>query len=183
MSTKTALVTYDDYRHLPDDGYRYEIIGGELIMTPAPITIHQRISRILSNQLTNFVEKNNLGEIFYAPTDVVFSMTEVVQPDILFISKERSQIITKKNIIAAPDLVIEILSDSTEVLDRKQKKELYEKYGVKEYWIVDIEKAMVEQYILQDGFFELNGALASSNKVNSKIIAGFSIPIGEIFKN
>lgn len=96
MATQSKLVTYDDYVTLPDDGNRYEIIGGELLMTPSPTSLHQRISFKLSNSLGNYVGKNDLGYIFYAPMDVVLSFTDVVQPDLMFISKQRSEIISEK---------------------------------------------------------------------------------------
>lgn len=183
MSTKTALVTYDDYQHLPDDGNRYEIIDGELFMTPAPKMYHQDIIGNIYYHIRKFLEKTNLGKVYVSPADVVLSMTDVVEPDLFFISKERSEIITKKNVVAAPDLVVEILSESTAAIDRNRKKDLYGKYGVKEYWIVDPEQAAIEQYILRDGFFELNDELTSSDKLNSKIIEHFSIPLKEVFKS
>ncbi len=183
MITKEKFVTYDDYLTLPDDGNRYEIIGGELLMTPAPNTIHQRLLLKLSTLLNEHVEKNNLGEIFISLFDVILSMTDVVQPDIMFISKKCSQIITKKNIVEAPDLVIEILSDSTAAIDRNQKKELYEKYGVKEYWMVNPDAKEIEQYLLQDEIYKLNAKLESSEKLVSTVIDGFSLPLQPIFEH
>ena len=111
--TKKKIYTYQDYLELPDDRNRYEILEGELIMGPAPITIHQRISRKIGKQVDYFVESNNLGEIFYAPYDVIFDETNIVQPDLLFISNENKNILTEKNIQGAPHLIIEILSPTT----------------------------------------------------------------------
>jgi Uma2 family endonuclease len=111
MTTQTTQVTYDDYRTLPDDGQRYEIIGGELLMSPGATFYHQIIVTNLVSRLHRYVSTRNLGNIVCAPFDVVLSMTDVVQPDVLFIAKGRSHIISQgKNIIAAPDLVVEILS-------------------------------------------------------------------------
>lgn len=183
MSIKTALITYDDYQHLPDDGNRYEIIGGELIMTPSPITIHQRVAKKLLVLIDDYVEKNELGEVFIAPFDVVLSMTDVVEPDLFFVSSQRSEIITKKNVVAAPDLVIEILSKSTEAIDRNLKKDLYQKNGIKEYWIVDPEEVLIEQYILMDGLFEIKGVFTVSEKFDSNVIFGLSISLDQIFKS
>ena len=126
--------TYDDYLKTPDDK-RYELIEGELYMTPSPITNHQRISRKIEFLLEKFVTENELGEIFDAPYDVYFDDENVVQPDILFISKDRLNIIGDKNLQGAPDLVIEILSESNAYRDLIQKKKLYAMHGVKEYWI------------------------------------------------
>lgn len=181
MLTEEKLVTYDDYLALPDDGNRYEIIGGELLISPSPITIHQRILLKLSSLLNEYIDKNNLGEIFIAPFDVVLSMTDVVQPDILFISKGRSQIVTEKNVVAAPDFVVEILSEGTEVIDRNRKKELYEKYKVKEYWIVNPWKKQLEQYILEKEAFELKKKFEKSETLDSIVIEGLSLQLEEIF--
>src|SRR3990167_1134525 len=137
--------TYDDYLKTSDDR-RYELIEGELYMTPSPITNHQRISRKIEFLLEKFVTENDLGEVFYAPYDVYLDDENVVQPDIMFISKGRSKIIGEKNLQGAPDLVVEILSESTAYRDLIQKKKLYAKFGVKEYWIVVPEEKTIDIY-------------------------------------
>jgi Uma2 family endonuclease len=114
MQTARSLVTYDDYIRLPDDGCRYEVLQGELVMTPAPNMDHQRISRNLEFILHSYASEKGLGEVFYAPVDVVLSMTNILQPDIVFVSSGRKHIIAKKNIVDAPDLVVEIILESTE---------------------------------------------------------------------
>jgi Uma2 family endonuclease len=181
MSTTSTFVTYDDYLTLPADGKRYEIIEGELYMTPAPFTDHQRILGRLFRLFDEFVRKNNVGEVFVAPADVVLSMTDVVQPDILFISKERSHIITKKNIIAAPDLVVEILSESTAATDRTVKKALYEKYGVKEYWIVGPQLEAIECFSLKEATFTLVGSFKKNESFESVLLKGLRINLNEVF--
>lgn len=178
---QTTLVTYDDYRQLPDDGKIYQIIRGELFMTPAPSTIHQRIAMKLEFRLFEFVSKNNAGEVLHAPVDVVLSMTDVVQPDIVFIAKDRRNIITRNNIVEAPDLVVEILSDQTETIDRKKKMELYEYYGVKEYWIVDPGTEQIEQYVLENGQFEFHSKAKGKQKLVARVIDGLSIQPKKIF--
>lgn len=183
MATQTKLVTYDDYQNLPDDGNRYEIIGGELFMTSAPKTAHQQISLKLSSYLFNHDEKNQLGEVLTAPFEVALSMTDIVQPDIIFVSSERSEIITEKNIVAAPDMVVEILSESTEVVDRNQKKDLYEKYGVKEYWIVAPEEKQIEQYVLEGNSYAQKEIFNRSDSSTSQVISGFELPLEDLFSN
>nr|NIR48553.1 Uma2 family endonuclease [candidate division KSB1 bacterium]NIR69031.1 Uma2 family endonuclease [candidate division KSB1 bacterium]NIS24097.1 Uma2 family endonuclease [candidate division KSB1 bacterium]NIT71016.1 Uma2 family endonuclease [candidate division KSB1 bacterium]NIU24716.1 Uma2 family endonuclease [candidate division KSB1 bacterium] len=136
--------TYQDYLDLPEDGERYEVINGELVMVPAPDTNHQDVSGKIEFELRKFNEKIHAGKIFDAPIDVVLSEENIHQPDILFIANENSQIITDKNISGAPDLIIEILSPSTAYYDLVEKKDNYEKFGVKEYWIVDPKKRRVE---------------------------------------
>src|SRR5574341_724660 len=108
----SAKLTYKDYLLFPENGKRHELIDGEHYMTPAPSTRHQRISGKVFKTLSNFIEKNKLGEVFYAPCDVVFSNTDVVQPDIVFISNENKHIITDSNIQGTPDLVVEIISET-----------------------------------------------------------------------
>jgi Uma2 family endonuclease len=177
----TKLVTYDDYRHLPDDSKQYQIIRGELYMTPAPTTMHQRIALKLEVKLFEFAEKNKRGEILHAPVDVVLSMTDVVQPDIVFVAKDRLNIITKNNIVAAPDLVVEILSKHTETIDREKKKELYERHGVKEYWIVDPDAEQIEQHLTEKKKLKLHSKVKGKQELTSEVIEGFSIMPEEIF--
>jgi Uma2 family endonuclease len=136
--------TYQDYLHLPDDGKRYQIIEGEVYMVPAPTPAHQTIQGNIYYLLRSFVAVRDLGRVFLAPCDVVLSNEDVVQPDLLFISRERSQIITERNIAGAPDLIVEILSPHTRKLDRILKRRLYARYGVQEYWLVDPATRTVE---------------------------------------
>ena len=131
--------TYEDYLNTPEDK-RYELLDGELVMTPAPGELHQSISALLGWRLVQFASENSLGRVYQAPFDVVLSDTDVVQPDLLFVSNERGHIITPANIQGAPDLVVEILSPSTAERDRTFKRTLYAKHGVNEYWMVDTTK-------------------------------------------
>jgi Uma2 family endonuclease len=183
MAPKTKLITYDDYRSLPDDGQRYEIIDGELLMSPSPTSYHQIISINLFKALDGYVSKRNMGRVFYAPLDVVLSMKDVVQPDLMYISSDRLDIIADNNIIEAPDLVIEIISEGTETTDRTRKKTLYEKYGVKEYWIVDPIEKMVEQLIRGSRGFEMNASVEESQQLVSSVIEGFTLSLEEVFLN
>lgn len=130
-------LTYEDYVLFPEDGQRHEIIDGEHYVSPAPIPKHQRVSMRLSIRIGGFVEEHGLGEVFASPIDVLLSRHDILQPDLLFISKERLAILREKNIQGAPDLVVEILSESTRRLDEKIKLARYEVLGVSEYWIVD----------------------------------------------
>ena len=175
------IYTYDDCLELPDDGNRYEIINGELIMVPAPYTDHQTISYNLVLELGKFLERTQTGRIFYAPCDVILSETNVVQPDILFISNERSAIITEKNISAAPDLVIEIISPSSAYYDLIEKKELYEKYGVKEYWLVDPKKHWIEVHVNTDSKFQLHQRCDKEGTIHSVVLADFDLDLTNIF--
>jgi Uma2 family endonuclease len=182
IKTLSRLTTYDDYRQLPDDGKLYQIIGGELYMAPAPTTIHQRISLKLLRFLDNHITQNNLGEVLYAPVDVVLSMTDVVQPDLIYVAKERLNIITKKNIVDAPDLVVEILSEHTETIDRQKKMALFEKHGVKKYWIVDPAEKTIEQFVLEEKTLQSNTKVKGNQKLTSIVVHDFSFPVSGVFE-
>ena len=130
-------LTYQDYVNLPDDGHRYEPIHGELIMVAAPLTIHQIVVSNISFALQRFVKQTGAGIVLTAPIDVVFDEHNTFQPDIIFIARERKSIITEKNIQGAPDLVVEVLSPSSFYYDWFDKKEVYQRSGVREYWLVD----------------------------------------------
>jgi Uma2 family endonuclease len=138
-----------DYFNLPE-GSPYQLIEGELVMTPAPITYHQTISRNLERIIFNHVEKNNSGFAYDAPIDVYLDDNNAYQPDIIFISRQNSSIIKDKGILGAPDLIIEILSMSTSYYDTEIKKDIYEKSGVKEYLIIDPIKQTVKSFIKND---------------------------------
>lgn len=138
--------TWEDAQAMPDDGNRYEAIGGELYVTPAPRLRHQRISQRLEWALKRILVDPGHGELFHAPVGVVFPTGEGVQPDIVFVTAERAAILTEMAIEGAPDLVIEILSPGTAHRDRGVKLDLYERQGVAEYWIVDPDTRLVETW-------------------------------------
>jgi Uma2 family endonuclease len=109
----TVKLTYEDYVSFPDDGKRHELIDGEHYVTPAPLTKHQRISINLAAALHHHCQQTEAGRLFAAPTDVKLTETDIVQPDLLFIAKDRDHLITRENIQGPPDFIVEILSDST----------------------------------------------------------------------
>jgi len=174
--------TYSDYA-AKDDGYRYELINGELIMVPGPSKFHQKSGGDLYVSLYLFITGNNLGEIYYAPYDVILDENNTVQPDILFISNENSLNNQDKALYGAPDLVVEIISPSSVIYDRNIKKELYEKYGVKEYWLVDIENKTVEIFENIEGKFSLFSYAVEKGKLTSKVLNGFEVEIKDILPN
>ena len=150
MQTQTPT-TWDDVQRMPDDGNRYEFIGGRLYVTPAPVTRHQRISKRLQAALMRILEDPGHGEVFYAPFLVEFPGTgDRVQPDLLFVSDDRREIIGEKQVLGAPDLVVEILSPSTARRDRGIKLDLYARRGVRQYWIVDPVEDAVDVWRFRD---------------------------------
>ena len=172
--------TYKDYLKAPEDK-KYELIEGELIMAPSPIPKHQRISGKIEYELRKFVIENKLGEVFDAPCDVYLDEENVVQPDILFISKERLDIIGEKNIQGAPDLAIEIISESSAYRDMVQKKKLYAIFGVKEYWIVIPEEESIDIYILKDKTYQFYNKYAKDDTLQSHHMENLSIALKGIF--
>lgn len=114
-------LTYEDYRSTPDDK-RYELLDGELVLAPAPRTTHQIVQTNMGWRMAQYVHEHDLGRIFFAPTDVVLAETNIVQPDIAFVSRERAHIIEENDIQGAPDLVVEVLSPSTASRDRGYKR-------------------------------------------------------------
>ena len=137
-ATSGVKLTYDDFLLFPDDGKRHELIDGEHYVTPSPNTRHQRISGRLYLLLGNWLEEHPIGQLFYAPFDVVFSNFDVVEPDLLYMSNERAAtILTDKHVAGVPELVIEIASPGTRKRDETLKRRLYERCGVEEYWVVD----------------------------------------------
>ena len=171
--------TYEDYKNTSDD-IRYELHDGELIMVPAPNMFHQTTSKKLFWKLQP-IEERGLGLVFYAPTDVKFTDTDTVQPDIVFVSSERSHIITEDNIRGAPDLVIEILSPSTAGRDRTFKRTLYERHGVTEYWMVDTDAKNITVLLLGENGYELAGIYGEGQTLTSPTLPGFSLNLDDIF--
>ena len=176
MQNPQIKFTYRDYLLLPEQDRR-ELIEGEFYMPPSPSFRHQNIVAHLGSKLRHYVEANKLGVVLFAPMDVVLSETNVVQPDILFISNERREIITPANISGAPDLVVEILSPSTAERDRELKLRLYSRYGVREYWIVDPDEESV--HVLELGTDTI-GTYASG-AVSSPLLPGLRTDVEDIF--
>ena len=172
--------TYEDYLNTSDDK-RYELIDGELILAPAPRRDHQRVDMKLGWRLGRFVEENALGVVYSAPRDVVFSDTNIVQPDLMFISNERMHIDTEAEVWGGPDLVIEILSPSTAARDRTLKRALYARHGVNEYWLVDADARTIAVLLLGQQGFEPVATYSEGDTLVSPTLPGFSILVDEVF--
>ena len=175
--------TYEDYLNTPDDE-RYELLDGELVMVPSPSFSHQDIALNLGWALKAFATERGLGSVSIAPFDVEFwdgNQRQVVQPDILFVSTARQGIITEANVQGAPDLVVEILSPSTESRDRGYKRELYARHGVSEYWLVDPDAQSVEVLSLGDSGYELGGTYGPGGTLTSSALPGLNLDLREVF--
>lgn len=179
--------SYADYKSLPEsETRRYELLDGELVMVPSPTEYHQRILRKLAFPLLGFVEACALGQVYFAPLDVVLGQgaeREVVQPDLFYIGKEREGIIAAEEIRGAPDLVIEVLSPATAERDRTYKRTLYARHGVREYWLVDPETRSIEVLTHAPSGFQHEATYrAGANAVlTSPLLPGLQIPLSEIF--
>ena len=158
MSTRidsSQKLRYEDYVQIPSDGCRHEIIGGEHHVNPAPSTLHQRVSKRLQYELYTKIELAGLGVLYDAPVDVQLTEFDIVQPDLVIVLNANVGKITPTKIKVAPDLLVEIISPTTAIVDRTLKKDLYQRAGVREYWIVDPFEQQIEQYVLCDGSYQL----------------------------
>ena len=145
MTAKAAL-TYADYTALPDDGKRYEILDGELFVTPAPSGWHQVALANLVSVLDGYVRPRGMGKVLFAPLDVLFADTSIAQPDLVYLDATRTSLISRRGVEGAPTLLVEVLSPSTARTDRNVKFALYARYGVDFYWIIDPETRVLEAY-------------------------------------
>ena len=181
MTPATTKMTYEQYCLLPDDGKQYEVIDGELFMTPAPKPRTQRIVLRLAEELSRFVRENSLGEVFVAPVDVILDQHTVLEPDVLFISAARLSIVKEEAIEGAPDLVVEVLSPSTFYKDLRKKMTAYSQFGVQEYWIVDLETETIEIYARRDDKLQLAQKFSSGDAVESALLPGLRLVINDVF--
>ncbi|MBI4675210.1 MAG: Uma2 family endonuclease [Chloroflexi bacterium] len=175
-------LTYQDYLTFPDDGKHYEIIDGDLFMSPSPNTAHQDISGNLFELLRGYVRRHRLGRVFDAPYDVVLSEYDVVEPDLVFVSVAKAHIVTELNIQGTPDLLVEILSPSTRAHDRVRKFRRYARFGVPEYWMIDPDAETIEIFTLVEGKFELLHKCGKRGHVKSIVVKGFECAAREIFE-
>lgn len=174
--------TYADYAQLPPE-LRCEIINGNLVMAPAPNLHHQSVTRKLERAIDRFFLSGFKATFFHAPTDVILNETLVVQPDIVIITEKNKHLLSdNKSVKGSPDGVIEITSPGSSAYDRIEKKAIYEKSGVEEYWVVDPLNQSIEVYVLENGKYILFSLAELNGTVKSKVINGFTVEAEEIFK-
>lgn len=170
--------TYADLASFPDDHLRREIIDGDLIVTPSPIVRHQQAVMNIAFHLESYRRKSG-GRALAAPMDVFFADDNVVEPDVLFIRAEHSERVEKKFIRAAPDVVVEVSSPSTRRLELVRKRELYERFGVPEYWFVDLEAERVEVYVLTEGAYPAPQLMYPGETLQSQQLPDFRMSVAE----
>jgi Uma2 family endonuclease len=184
MPSPTAKLTYDDFALFPDDGRRHELIDGEHHVTPAPNLRHQVISRNLFRALDAMAHQERRGQVFYAPLDVVLTRHDVVEPDLIYVSAGRREILTSPNVQGAPDLVVEILSPSSRRQDELLKRDLYEGSGVAEYWIVDPDAETVKVLRRGDGPLFARPLLLTrrdGDTLTTPLLPGLELPLAAVF--
>ncbi len=173
--------TVKDYEALPE-GSPYQLIMGELVMSPAPNPLHQEVLKRMFLEFHEAIERKKLGKVFFAPIDLYMDEENVFQPDMVVLLRGNIQKLTEKGIEGVPDLVVEVLSPSTAYYDLKEKKEVYERKGVKEYWIVDPKVEEVEVYVNEGGHFRLFSHARDEGRVRSHTVEGLEIDVKELFK-
>ena len=173
------LKTYDDLQAMPDDGKRYELIYGEIVMSPSPRLRHQLVARRIERRFEDHLREHGGGVVVGAPFDVKFSETNVVQPDIIVVRAERVRALTEDFMDGAPDIVVEVLSPSNRGHDLIKKAALYQDHGVPEYWVVDPDAGAIVVNVLTDGRY---AAVASPDGVvRSRVLPGLEVRPVDVF--
>ena len=170
-------VLADEFLQMAETMQPSELIDGEIIMSPPPVTLHQRVSRKTLFVLDRAVPG---GELFYAPTGVYFDEENIPEPDLVWVAENSTCQVGEKTLIGAPDLIVEIFSPGTTRRDRDEKYTLYEKYGVREYWMIDPTESYVEVYVLRDGQFVRQGIYGPGQTFTSEVLGGKLIVVDEM---
>jgi Uma2 family endonuclease len=178
-------LTYDDFLLFPDDGKRHEIIDGVHYVTPSPTRRHQQLSGRLHLSLAEHLRAHpSQGEVYYAPFDVVVSHWDVVEPDLLLVAGDQLEILTDKNVMGTPALVVEILSPGTRRRDLHLKRRLFEGSGAREYWLVDPDRRLVRVFRRDvAGAFADGGELLASERtvLTTTLLPGWSLAMEQLF--
>jgi Uma2 family endonuclease len=181
MKAIDPRVTFAELQQWPDDGRRYELYDGEVIVVPSPFPRHQRVAFHIGEILSDY-ERRVGGLVFSVPIDIVFTEHNVVQPDVVYFRQERRHVIDMMDATrAAPDFAVEVLSRSTEARDRGRKMELLARFRVPEYWIVDPVKNAIEIYVVREGAYKLAGMFGEHDEVHSPTFPDLQCPASRVF--
>jgi Uma2 family endonuclease len=181
-SATAYKMTVKEFYELPEGPPYFQLIDGDLYMSPSPRRYHQQISMFLSGVLFPFIEEHRLGELYAAPSDVTLANDVILNPDLYFVSRERAHILTDKGANGAPDLVIEILSPSTAKLDVGRKREIYAESGVREMWVIAPETRTVEVHRFAENREQPVAILSIGETLASPVLPGLALPIADVFK-
>jgi len=185
MSTVVKRWTYEDLVELPEDNLRHEIIDGEHVVSPAPFPKHQIVAGHIHGILYDYLRQHPIGHVLMAPCDVVFAADNVLEPDILYIKNERWSIVGPKYIEAAPDLAVEVISETRRRRDEVDKRAVYERFGVIEYWIADPERQTIKIHRRGErGAYQPAIELRAdrADMLKSPFFPGLSIDLAELFR-
>jgi Uma2 family endonuclease len=181
VATRTKL-TYEDYETFPDDGNRYEIVDGEVFVSPSPFEPHQIAVGEIYAAILFHIRKRKLGRVYTAPFEIVLGPHDVFQPDVLYIARERLSIVDARGRVrGAPDLCVEVLSASTRNVDRTVKFQQYARFGIAEFWIVDTDLRTVEVYALENGAYTLVVNAHGQDRVVSRVLPTLALQAFEVF--
>ena len=178
ISTK---FTHADLLVMPNDGKRREIVDGELFVTPSPRYTHQRISGLIYSAFVRYLDRHPIGEIAYAPLDVILSDYDVLEPDLLFVLNEHQEVL-QDWVRGTPDLVVEILSPTTTSIERGPNLKAYARYGVAECWIVDPEQRCIEVYQPSHEGYRLVRTFRQEETLTSALLPGLSLTVASLFQ-
>ncbi len=183
----TKGLTYQEFRQMEfddNDTLWYELINGHLVGRKSPSIRHQELVGNVLMAIKIFTRKKQLGKVFSAPLDTVLDDGNAYHPDVLFVKKDRYHILDEKEevVIGAPDLVVEILSKGTAIYDKGAKKDIYEKYGVREYWLIEPRNKSIEIYAFVEQRFKLVQYAEETGSVQSLVLKGFKIDLAKIFE-
>ncbi len=187
MLVATKGLTYQEFKQMEfddNDTSWYELINGELVRKQSPTIGHQNVADNILIAMKTYARKKQLGKAFSAPLDTVLDDGNAYHPDVLFVSIDRYHILDEKEevVIGAPDIVVEILSKGTAIYDRGDKKDIYEKYGVREYWLVNPKSKTVEVYSFEKERFKLKQYAEETGTIKSTVLKGFKIELEKIFE-
>ncbi len=174
--------TYDDYTKLPDDGNRYEILNGVLLLMPSPKDPHQNAVGEIFSHLRTYIKLVGLGKVRMAPLDVKLGPKNVFQPDVLVVLNEHLERLTEDGVMGAPDLTVEVLSPSTALEDRVDKHREYALAGVPEYWIVSTERHLVEIFTLEGREYRSLGIFSGKDMLLSRVVSNFPVRVEQFFE-
>lgn len=176
------VFTVEDYRAMPPGPPYYQLIEGELIMSPSPNRYHQRVAGNVFTILANFVERHALGVVYHAPLDVFLSDLDVVQPDVLFVSNARSSLLADDGIHGGPDLVVEVISPSNGPLEKRRKRPLYARSGVREEWLIDPHLEQIHRYDFTVDVAKPVRIVDTEESFETTLLPGLVINAADVFK-
>jgi Uma2 family endonuclease len=176
------LLTVEDYRAMPEGPPYYQLIDGELITSPSPNLYHQRVAKNVFRILDDFVRRRQLGEVFFAPIDVYLSEHDVVQPDVLFVSNSNRSLLADDGIHGGPDLVVEIISPSNAQLEKRRKRPLYARHGVKEEWLIDPHLEQIHRYDFTADIAKPVRIVDSDESFETPLLPGLIVSAVEVFR-